>query len=113
MMSEPRELKSTDAEYTNYENIYNEIGELFLTIDELKQAVDFLLGDWLCITGAYSDPKTATEAKTNSFNVEETPVPARRVSLAEVLGTSTERLVEAQARIEEQRLRLLNTLIKC
>lgn len=113
MMSEPRELKSKDADYTNYENIYNEIGGVFLAIDELKQAVDFLLGDWLSTTGVYSDPKNVTEAKSNSFNVQETPVPARKVSLAEVLGTSTERLVEAQVRIKEQRLRLLDTLIKC
>ena len=106
MMNEPKELKSTDAEYTNYENIYNEIGELFLTIDELKQAVDFLLGDWLCTTGS----KTVIETPSSDGM---TPVPARRVSLAEVLGTSTERLVEAQVRIKEQRLRLLDTLIKC
>ena len=110
MMSEPRELKSTDAEYTNYENIHNEIGELFLTIDELKQAVDFLLGDWLCTTGSYIEPKTVIETPSSDGM---TPVPARRVSLGEVLGTSTERLVEAQVRIKEQRLRLLDTLIKC
>ena len=46
MMSEPKELNKGD-DYTNYENIYKEIGGVFLAIDELKQAVDFLLGDWL------------------------------------------------------------------
>lgn len=110
MMSEPRELKSKDADYTNYENIYKEIGEVFLAIDELKQAVDFLLGDWLCTTGVYSEPKNVIETPPSEGM---TPVPARRVSLAEVLGTSSERLVEAQNKIKEQRLRLLNTLIKC
>lgn len=110
MMNEPRELNSKDADYTNYENIYNEIGGVFLAIDELKQAVDFLLGDWLCTTGVYSEPKNVIETSPSEGM---TPVPARRVSLAEVLGTSSERLVEAQAKIKEQRLRLLNTLIKC
>ena len=110
MMNEPRELKSKDADYTNYENIYNEIGGVFLAIDELKQAVDFLMGDWLSTTGVYSEPKNVIEAYPSDGGV---PVTTRRVSLAEVLGTSSERLVEAQARIKEQRLRLLNTLIKC
>lgn len=110
MMNEPRELNSKDADYTNYENIYNEIGELFNVIDDLKQSVDFLMGDWLCITGVYSDPKNVIETPPSGGM---TPVPARRVSLAEVLGSSSERLVEAQCRIKEQRLRLLNTLIKC
>ena len=110
MMNEPRELKSRDADYTNYENIHREIGEVFLAIDELEQAIDFLMGDWLSITGVYSEPKNVIEASpSEGMN----PVPARRVSLAEVLGTSSERLVEAQNKIKEQRLRLLNTLIKC
>lgn len=109
-MNESKELKSRDADYTNYENIHREIGELFIVIDDLKQSVDFLLGDWLSPTGVYSEPKNVIETSPSEGM---TPVPARRVSLAEVLAGTSERLVEAQCRIKDQKLRLMNILIKC